>query len=128
MTVQALELFEDHLLFIGRNTRPAIPDLQAEFALATTYAQQHRAVGITEGIGQKILQNPPQQLDVAVHSQTAAAPAEAQVLLLGQRLEFCSQGVEQLVENKGLALWVDLAVFQARNVQQIADQVFGRAQ
>src|SRR3989344_551430 len=125
VAVQAFELLKNHLLFILRNAGAAIPDFQAQLALVSAYTQQHWTVGIAESIRQKVLQNPAQQLDVTVHAQMTAAQAEAQALFLGERLEFGAEGVEQFVEHERLALRVDLAVFQARDVQQVADQVFG---
>jgi len=113
VTVQALEFFEDHLLFIQRDAGATVPHFQAQLALASAYAQQYRAVGITESVGQKILQDAPQQLDIAVDAQATAAQAETQALLLGQRFKLRAQGVEQFVKHKRLALRIDLAVFQA---------------
>ena len=49
-------------------------------------------------------------------------------MLLGQGLEFRAEGVEQFVEDKRLRIGRDLAVLQARNIQQVADQVLGRTQ
>ncbi|MNR34697.1 hypothetical protein D3C85_1524930 [compost metagenome] len=74
------------------------------------------------------MQDPAQQFDVAVDAQRAAPDAELQPLIPRQCLEFGSEGGEQLVEREGFGIRVDLAVFQAGNVQQIADQVFGRTQ
>ncbi|MNH46987.1 hypothetical protein D3C79_1100190 [compost metagenome] len=63
-----------------------------------------------------------------MHPQAAAAQAEIQALLLGQHLEFGAQGVEQLVEGEGFRVGRDLAVFQARDIEQVADQLLGRTQ
>src|SRR5450830_1841745 len=128
VAVQTLELLENHLLFVLRDARAAIPYFQAQLALVSAYAQQYWAVGIAERIRQKVLQNASQQLDVTVDPQMTAAQAEAQALFLGQCLEFGTECVEQFVEHERLALRVDLAVFQARDVQQVADQVFGGTQ
>ncbi|MNI39904.1 hypothetical protein D3C73_940990 [compost metagenome] len=128
MAVEALEFFEDHFQFVFGNPRAAIPDFQAQLAPAPTYSQQHRATGIAESIGEEVLQDPAQQLDVAVDPQVAAAHPELEPLLACQRLELRAENVKQLVEHERLGIRVDLAVFQARNIQQVADQVFGRAQ
>ena len=58
----------------------------------------------------------------------AATHTEGQTLLLGQRLELGAENVEQFVHRKGFAIGIDLAVFQAGDVQQIADQILGRTQ
>ena len=128
MAVQAFEFFKNDLLLVLGNARPAIPDLQPHLALASADAQQHRAFGITESVGKEILQNAPQQFDVAFDPQLAAAHAEFQALVPGECLELRTQHVEQLIELERLRIGVDLAIFQAGNVQQVADQVFGRAQ
>ncbi|MNN49692.1 hypothetical protein D3C81_1642350 [compost metagenome] len=128
MAVEAFELFENHLLFIFRDPWPAIPHLQTQFAAAPPHAQQHRAFGVAESVSQEVLQNPPQQFDVAVDTQMAAAHPELQTLFLRQCLEFRAERVKQFIDRKRLAVRVDLAVFQTRNIQQIADQVLGRTQ
>jgi hypothetical protein len=128
MAVETFEFFENHLLFVFRNTRPTVPDFQAQLAFASTNTQQHRPFGVAEGVGEEVLQNPAQQFDVAVDAQLAAPDAELQFLFSRQRLEFGAEGVEQLIEGERLGIGIDLAVFQAGDVQQVADQVFGRTQ
>ena len=46
-----------------------------------------------------------------------------QALLGSQQLELGAEGVEQFGKGEGLGVWRDLAVFQARDVQQVADQL-----
>ncbi len=127
VAVEAFEFFEDDLLFIQRNARASVPDFQAQLALASANPQQHWAFGVAEGIGQEVLQDSSQQFDVAVDAQLAAPDPEFQPLVVGQRLELGTEDVEHLIEHERLRIGVDLAVFQAGNVQQIADQVLRRA-
>ena len=60
MAVQAFELFENDLQFVVRDARPAIPHFKAQFTATSAYAQQHRPLGVAQGIGQEVLQNAPQ--------------------------------------------------------------------
>ena len=94
----------------------------------TAYAEQHTALGVAEGVGQEVLQDAPQQFDIAVDPQAAAAQAEVHAVFGSQHPELCTQGVEQIVQHKGMTVRSDAAVFQARDIQQVADQVLGRAQ
>ncbi|MNJ49230.1 hypothetical protein D3C77_444490 [compost metagenome] len=126
MAVQAFEFFEDDLQLVIGNARTAVPDFQPQLATLPAHAQQDRAFAITEGVGEEVLQDPSQQFHVAVHPQAAATQAEVQALLLGQYLEFGAQGIEQFIERERFGIGSDLAVFQARDVEQIADQLFGR--
>ena len=128
MTVEAFELLENHLLFIFRNAGPTVPHLQTQLALVPADPQEHRALGIAESVGQEVLQDSAQQFDIAVDAQLAAPDAKLEPLFPRQRLEFGTECVKQLVERERLGVWIDLAVFEAGNIQQIADQLFGRTQ
>ena len=128
MAVEAFELFKYDLQFVFRDTRPAIPYFKAQLAAAPTYAQQYRAFGVTKGVGQEVLQDAAQQFDIAVDPHPAAANPEVQALFLGLGGELIAQGFEQIINGERFDVRGDFAVFQARNIQQVADQVFGRAQ
>src|SRR3546814_747923 len=115
MAVEAFELFKNDLQFVFGDARAAIPYLQAQFAVATANAQQHRSLGIAEGIGEEVLQHTAQQLDVAVDPQSRAPYPEFEALFLGQYLELGAEGIEQLIEGEWIAVRVDLAVLQSGN-------------
>ena len=68
-----------------------------------------------------LLQLYPEQHDLGPARERLA-------LFLGQYLEFAAQGVEQAGQREGLALGLHAAAFEAGNIQQVADQVFGRTQ
>ncbi|MOA01400.1 hypothetical protein D3C78_1208080 [compost metagenome] len=125
MAVQAFEFLENHLQLVIGNAWAAVPDLQPQLAAVSADTEQDRALAVAEGIGQEVLQDPPQQFHVAVHPQAAGAYAKIQALLLGQYLEFGPQGGEQLVQGKRLGIRGDLAVFQARDIEQVTDQFLG---
>ena len=128
VAVQAFEFLEDVLALVLRDARAAVPDFNAQAFTFTAHAQQHAAAGIAEGVGEEVLQYPAQQFLVAVEPQAAAAHAKVHVLLDGQGLELDLEGVEQLVQGEVRQARCDPAAFQARDVQQVGDQVFGRAQ
>ncbi|MNC28100.1 hypothetical protein D3C75_762940 [compost metagenome] len=128
MTVQALEFLEDHLELVGRNARAAVPHFQAQMTPLAAHAEQHLALGVAEGVGQEVLQHPAQQLGVAVDALPAGADVQVDALLLGQGAEFHAEGVVQGVEGEGAALGGEAPAFQARDVQQVGDQVLGRTQ
>ncbi|MNJ67123.1 hypothetical protein D3C77_632640 [compost metagenome] len=67
VTVQALELFENHLQLVVGNPGATVPDFQPQLAGVATHPQQNRALAIAEGVGKEVLQDAPQQLHVAVH-------------------------------------------------------------
>ena len=125
VAVQAFEFFKNHLQLVLRDTGAAIPDLQAQVLAATPHAQQYRALGVTEGVGQEVLQDAPQQLDVAADPQAAATYPELEALLLCLGGKFGAQGIEQVVDCKRLDVGCEFAVFQSGNIQQVADQVLG---
>ncbi|MCY1424738.1 hypothetical protein D9M71_405000 [compost metagenome] len=128
VAVQALELLEDHLQLVGRNARPAVPHFQAQAVLLVAHAEQDATLGVAEGVGEEVLQHPAQQLDVALHPQRAAVQAEVDALFLRQHPEFHAERLVQAVQREGAALGADPAAFQARDVQQVGDQILGRAQ
>ena len=110
------------------SSRAAIPYFPAQVAASATNTQQDRAFAVAEGIGQKVLQDASQELRIAVDAQRRAADPKCQALFLSQRLELRAQGIEQRVKREWLPVRGDLAVLQAGNIQQIADQVLGRTQ
>ncbi|MNP27693.1 hypothetical protein D3C76_1206170 [compost metagenome] len=128
MAVQAFELFEDHLQLVRRDARAAVPDFQPQVPSLAAHAEQHVALGVAEGVGEEVLQHPAQQLDVALHPQRAAVQAEVDALFLRQHPEFHAERLVQAVQREGAALGADPAAFQARDVQQVGDQVLGRTQ
>ena len=128
MAVEAFELFKNHLQLVFRYARPAVPHFKAQLAATAAHAQQYRAFGVAEGVGQEVLQDPAQQLDITVDPRPAAANPELQALFLRLGGELITQGFKQIINSKRLDVRGDLAVLQARNIQQVTDQVFGRAQ
>ncbi len=128
VAVEALEFLENHQAFVFGDARAAVPDLQTQPVALAAHAQQHTTLGIAEGIGEEVLQHPAEHLAVAVDPRPAAAQAKIHALLLGQCGEFAAQGVEQAGQREGLAVGLHAAAFETGNIQQVADQVFGRTQ
>ena len=85
----APKFVEDHALFFRRNTRPCVPHLQAQAVAASPHTQQYTTtLGITQGIGQKVLQHATQQLRIGVYPGLAADDIEANATLLGKHAKF----------------------------------------
>ena len=112
VAVEALELLEDHLALVFGDTHAAVPDFQAQLSAFTAHAQHHAALGVTEGVGQEVLQHPAQQLDVAVDPLPTAVHAQVDTLFGGQHAKLGGEGIEQAGEGEGVAIRGDSAVFQ----------------
>ena len=129
VAIQALKLFEDQLQLVLRNTRPLIPHLDAHRVGQMPHAQYHaRGAGVTEGIGEEVLQHTAQQAHVAAHPQPAAVDAQVNAVLHRQCAELDTQGVEQFAQGKVAQLRHNAPRFQTGDVQQIGDQLLGRGQ
>ena len=65
---KALKLPEDLLVLIIGNTRAGVPHVNANgIVLAPTAKQDAAMLGITNGIGQQVLQHTPQQALITFH-------------------------------------------------------------
>ena len=85
------------------------------------------ASGVAQCIRQIVLDDPPQQHAIAAHHFLASDDAQAQLPRLRQRRVLAPQLFQQLDDRKARNIRLEHAAVQARNVQQVVEQLFGRA-
>ena len=97
--VEPLELAEDHALLGLRNAEPGVVDVDAQLAARAPAADQHAALRrVFDGVGDQVLQQPPQQAAVGAHAQRAGHEFQRQALLARQRRELDLELAQQLVD------------------------------
>src|SRR5262249_47735842 len=98
---EALEFAEDKLLLGGRYAEARIPHLDADLALVTSATHQPPAAGrVFDGVGNEVLEEPPQQSPIGSHGDRRWHETKPQSLLLRHRLELALELTQDLVETE----------------------------
>ena len=81
---------------------------------------------VFDGVGDEILQQPPQQPPVRAHRQRARHEDEVETLLTRQRREFDLQPLQQFVDAEVGHFRLHRAGIEPRNVEQRGEYLFDR--
>ena len=86
--IQPLKFVEDPRALFRGDAGAGVPHLDAHLVAEPPRAQQHAALaGVAQRVGEKVLQDPAQQLRVAAHRQRRRRHAQSQATLLGDHRE-----------------------------------------
>ena len=83
---------------------------------------------VAKCVGEEVLQHPPQQAHIAVDRKAALHHGELDPTGLGQHAEFRLEIVQHIAQGEIELLRLELARLEARDVQQIRDEILGRPQ
>ena len=81
---------------------------------------------VAKCVGEEVLQHPPQQAHIAVDRKAALHHGELDPTGLGQHAEFRLEIVQHIAQGEIELLRLELARLEARDVQQIGDEILGR--
>ena len=122
--VQAVELFENIVLFCLGYSRSGIPYLQSQHRPPPTRAHQYPApVSIAHRIANQVLQNAPQIGGIAFDRRRACDNVKAEALMRGDRREFVAQLCKDLAKADRGDIDRSLAGFEFRDVEQAFSSV-----
>ena len=123
--VEAVELLEHRAALAVRNADAGIVDIDAQLAAAAPAADQHAAHGrVFDGVGDEVLQKPPQQAAIRTHRERARHEVQLQAFLAGQRRKFDVEPLQQLVDTEIGHFRLHGAGIEPRNVQKCGENLF----
>ena len=127
--VQAAELLEDLRLLGFRYPRARVPHLDGEAPPLAAAAQQHAAfLGVADGVGEEVLDDPAQHLGVAVDPGAGRYHHQVEAAVLGHHLELGAQRADDVGQREVGAPRGEGAGIELGDVEQGAEQLLGGLQ
>ena len=126
---EAVELLEDLAALGHGNADAGVVDADLQRLPVAAAADQHApARGIFDGVGDEILQQPPQQRAVGLHRQRAGHEGQLQPLGAGDRRELDLERAHQVGHLEARDRGRHRAGIEPRDVQQRAENLLDRLQ